>query len=305
MSDFLAEICGQTLLKLVARGNSIIAELHRLAQHVPPALTGEDDVSARRYGPILFDFRYLKTPEMFEKIINTGAEMTELDDEFYATHEEVLARFYSLFEALCKFYSDFSRFLSDLSEGFYITHTLSGVLLDPEGKQLMCEALYLWGVMLLLMDRRLPGPIRERLIIAHYRHKGESTLVPINDLATLCRSTGFDPAQPSERPPEYPCSFFGRCPLPQEFLAMVLARLRSDDLYSQLRVYPAPEHQSFALASQASVLFVALFFSPKTLHGEKKEMREIVDKYFCDNWMVSCWLLHRKQCVFALVCLIL
>ena len=36
--DFLAEnnVCGQTLLRLIARGNSIIAELKRLAAVIPP-----------------------------------------------------------------------------------------------------------------------------------------------------------------------------------------------------------------------------------------------------------------------------
>jgi WASH complex subunit strumpellin len=45
------------------------------------------------------------------------------------------------------------------------------VLLDVDGKRLMCEALYLIGVMLIFMDLKMPGPIREVLIIAHYRHK--------------------------------------------------------------------------------------------------------------------------------------
>jgi WASH complex subunit strumpellin len=101
--DFLAEgnICGQTLLRLVARGSSIIAELLRLTDHVPTVLldtaaaaeglplapSSERDPSAAKYAPILFDFRYLKTPEMFDKQINTSIEMGELDDEFYETHE--------------------------------------------------------------------------------------------------------------------------------------------------------------------------------------------------------------------------
>lgn len=38
MSDFLANnnICGQNLLRLVSRGNAIIAELMRLKEYVPP-----------------------------------------------------------------------------------------------------------------------------------------------------------------------------------------------------------------------------------------------------------------------------
>jgi hypothetical protein len=92
--DFLAEgnICGQTLLRLVARGSAIVAELLRLSDHVPAALAdaaGGDGAAApaSRYAPILFDFRYLKTPEMFDKQINTSIALGELDEEFYSTHE--------------------------------------------------------------------------------------------------------------------------------------------------------------------------------------------------------------------------
>jgi WASH complex subunit strumpellin len=45
------------------------------------------------------------------------------------------------------------------------------VLQDEEGRQLMCEALYLYGVMLLLMDLRIPGFVRERMLVSYYRYK--------------------------------------------------------------------------------------------------------------------------------------
>lgn len=289
--EFLADgnICGQTLLRLVCRGSAIIAELQRLSQHIPSVmLPSEENPMAAKYAPVLFDFRYLKTPEMFDKQINTSAELGDVDDEFYASHEELLSRFYALFENVYRYIVDYNKYLGDLIEGFYIQHTLADVLLDTDGKQLMCEALYLLGVMLLTMDTKVPGPVRERLIVAHYRHKGESVTVPIVELAKLCRDTGFRPGEAaSKRPVGYPEEYFRRFPIPKEVVSMVLARLRTDDVYHQLRVYPAPEHQSFALSQQASVLYVCLYFSPRTLTEEKKEMREIVDKHFSDNWVVS------------------
>lgn len=290
--EFLAEanICGQTLLRLVSRGSAIIAELLRLCDHIPGALaSGDENPMAAKYAPVLFDFRYLKTPEMFDKQVNVTAEMGDLDEEFFASHEEVLARFYKLFESVYKYVADYNKFLSDLQDGFYIQHTVADVLLDTDGKQLMCEALYLWGVMLLLMDMRVPGPIRERLIVAHYRKVGESREVPIVELAKLCRDTGFRPADPhgKARPVGYPENYFARFTIPPSVIAQVLTRLRSDDVYNQTRVYPAPEHRSFALAGQASMLYVILYFSPLTLANEKKEMREIVDKHYSDNWVVS------------------
>jgi len=301
--DFLAEgnICGQTLLALVARGSSIVAELLRLSQHLPAALSGPgigvplaagaDEAAAAaaaaKYAPVLFDFRYLKTPEMFDKSINTSLELSELDDEFYASHEELLARFYGVFESVWRYAADYRRYLGELLEGFYIQHTVADILLDGDGRQLMAEALYLLGVMLLAMDAKAPGPARERLVVAHYRHRGEGATVPIAELAKLCRDTGYRPGEPpAKRPAAYPEELFRRFPVPAEVVAMVLARLRADDIYHQSRVYPAPEHQAFALAQQASLLYVILYFSPRTLAEEKKEMREIVDKHFSDNWVV-------------------
>ena len=308
--EFLDEknVCGQTLLHLVSRGSAIISEVLRLSQHIPSALSGWlpaaasgaepaggssiggsgiPSAEAAKYAPVLFDFKYLSSPEQLDRAVNTSAALAELDDEFFASYEEVLARFYVLFENVWRYNSDFARYLADLNEGFYIQHSTVGVLLEPAGKQLMCEALYLLGAMLLLLDARVPGPVRERLIVAHYRHRGESPAVPVAELAKLCRDTGFRPGEPlARRPPAYPEDFFRRCAVPPGVIAMLLSRLRSDDVYHQTRVYPLPEHQTFALAQQASMLYVILYFSPRTLAEEKKEMREIVDKHFSDNWVV-------------------
>ena len=46
--------------------------------------------------------------------------------------------------------------------------------------QLVVESVYLYGSMLLLMERHLPGPLRERLIVAHYRYAEQSR---VDDIA--------------------------------------------------------------------------------------------------------------------------
>lgn len=71
---------------------------------------------------------------------------------------------------------------------------------------------------------------------------------------------------------------------------MIIGRLRSDDVYNQISVYPLPEHRSTALANQAGMLFVCLFFSPQTLHTQNARMREIVDKFYADNWIISIYM---------------
>ena len=99
----------------------------------------------------------------------------------------MLARFYRLFESIATFTSDYNKYLDELEAGYYIQHTLEGVLMDTDGRQLLAEGLYLYGVMLILLDLKVPGPVRERLLVAHYRHKGEGAGISIVDLSRFCR----------------------------------------------------------------------------------------------------------------------
>ena len=81
-------------------------------------------------------------------------------------------------------------------------------------------------------------------------------------------------------------AYSSRVPVPKTFVSMVIGRLRSDDVYNQISAYPLPEHRSTALATQASMLYVILYFMPEILHGQQAKMREIVDKHFPDNWVL-------------------
>jgi len=40
------------------------------------------------------------------------------------------------------------------------------------------------------------------------------------------------------------------------------------------------------------MIYVVLFFSPKTLNNEAGMMREIVDKHFNDNWIITTYMGH-------------
>ena len=53
--DFLADnnICGQTLLRLVSRGNAIIAELLRLSDFIPSIFKMETKADQLKYGKFL------------------------------------------------------------------------------------------------------------------------------------------------------------------------------------------------------------------------------------------------------------
>lgn len=73
----------------------------------------------------------------------------------------------------------------------------------------------------------------------------------------------------------------------EELVKMVINHLRTDDIYNQTPTYPNADHRTTALSSQAVMLFVCLFFESSILHSQSAKMREIVDKYFPDNWVIS------------------
>uniref|UniRef100_A0A9J8BNN2 WASH complex subunit 5 n=1 Tax=Cyprinus carpio carpio TaxID=630221 RepID=A0A9J8BNN2_CYPCA len=294
MVDFLAEnnLCGQAILRIVSRGNAIIAELLRLSEFIPAVFRLKDKSDQQKYGDIICDFSYFKGPEFYESKLEAKPELQDLDEEFRENNIEILTRFYLAFESVHKYVVDLIRYLDDLNEGVYIQQTLETVLLNEDGKQLLCEALYLYGVMLLVIDQKMEGEVRERMLVSYYRYSaarssGDSNL---DDICKLLRSTGYSSHPGAKRPPNYPESYFQRVPISPTFLSMVIGRLRSDDIYNQVSAYPLPEHRSTALATQAAMLCVCLYFTPSILHTQQAKMREIVDKYFPDNWVISIYM---------------
>ncbi|EDO41150.1 predicted protein [Nematostella vectensis] len=294
MVDFLAEnnACGQTILKLVSRGNAIVAELLRLSEFVPPVFKLESREEREKYAEILADFSYFKGPDYYEHKIDSRPELQDLDEEFRENHLEILTRFYKAFESVHKYVVDLNRFLEDLDEGVFIQQTLDSVLLNGDGKQLMCESLYLYGVMLLVIDMKFESDVRERMLVSYHRYCAARADVDSNldDVCKLLRSTGFSVVPGAKRPAKYPEDYFSRIEISKTFVDMLIGRLRSDDVYNQISGYPLPEHRSTALATQASMLFVILYFAPEILHSQQAKMREIVDKHFPDNWVISIYM---------------
>lgn len=84
--------------------------------------------------------------------------------------------------------------------------------------------------------------------------------------------------------------FSSRIHIRPDFVEKVIGKLRSEDIYNQLAVYTISEHQASALATQASMLVVCLFFTPHYLHTDNAKMREIVDKFFPSNWIIPVYM---------------
>eukprot|EP00039_Didymoeca_costata_P019334 m.337103 g.337103 ORF g.337103 m.337103 type:complete len:1151 (+) comp18047_c0_seq1:185-3637(+) len=289
--DFLdpKNTCGQTLVRLLARGNAIVAELSRLAEFIPDPF--KQDPRQSRYADIIIDFSYFKSSEYYDNKINSSPELADLDEEFRENHVEILARFYKAFESVLKYINDLNRFLEDLEEGVFIQQTMESVMQDEDGKQMMAESLYVYGVMLLVIDQRFEGAVRERILVSYYRYStSEADQTNIDEVSKLLRSTDYSNRPGARRPPRYPEDYFSRKTAPEAFVNILISRLSSDDIYNQTREYPDPEHRSTALASQGSMLYVLLYFAPRILHNQQAKMREIVDKHFPDNWVISVYM---------------
>jgi len=85
---------------------------------------------------------------------------------------EIIERFFQLFESMYNYYKDFKTFIANVNEGYYIDYNFETLLQIQEAKRLMTESVYLYGVMLLLLDRLVPAIARERLVVCYIRYKG-------------------------------------------------------------------------------------------------------------------------------------
>ncbi len=175
-----ANPAGNKILRLVSHANAIISELLRLSEHIP-----EPFRIASRYSPVIMDAKYFERDDWFEEKIHSSGELLDLDHEFRDNHLEILTRFYHLFESIFKYLQDFKQWLHELEEGFFVHLTLDAVLNNAEGKQLVAEAVYLFGTMLLLLDRKIPGPVRERMLVAVYRYQGPAEVPLVDDVSVI------------------------------------------------------------------------------------------------------------------------
>eukprot|EP00596_Hydrurales_sp_CCMP1899_P001588 CAMPEP_0119040972 /NCGR_PEP_ID=MMETSP1177-20130426/11048_1 /TAXON_ID=2985 /ORGANISM="Ochromonas sp, Strain CCMP1899" /LENGTH=103 /DNA_ID=CAMNT_0007006545 /DNA_START=191 /DNA_END=499 /DNA_ORIENTATION=+ len=101
--DFLSSDCGLTLMKITARGSAIIAELLRLSSSTDVFARKELSNKSQKspnYADILFDFKYLRDPEEYERKIDSNTELQDLDHEFQLNYKKILSRFYGLFESI-------------------------------------------------------------------------------------------------------------------------------------------------------------------------------------------------------------
>ncbi|CAJ1424729.1 unnamed protein product [Effrenium voratum] len=280
----LGHDCGRALLRLLSRGHAVVAELQRCAESLPAGLR-DGDV---RLLPVLPDFAVFRKEGAIDRVADS-AEKIELDEESRELHAACAERIFRILAAIKKYAADVGRFLEDLDAGAFVGHSVESLLRDVHGSQLLPEAVALLGTMLLVLDERIGGACRERALVLFYRCTVGTSSEP-EDFAEVCRlfkSTGRPNGELAVRKLGYPESYFARFPLHQEALRLIIGKLQTGDVYEQGRHYPLPEHRSQALAAQAGLLYVVLFFEPRSLEADFVAMREIVDRHFGDSWVVA------------------
>lgn len=281
------DYCTDILLKLVAKGSSIITEILRMKDFIPEVYTSAEEQI--KFKNIIFDFSYFNKIDQYEEKIKNNASLRNLDEEFRENYSELLDRFYCIFNNIFKYFLELKNFVSQLKKGLYVLHTLESLLLNRDSRYIVCESLYLYGVMLILVDRLIPSTLREKIIVSHYRVSGQSTIENIKEVITLFQTTNYLPNS-DEKLKNYPIEYFKRCQLDKEFINMIISIIKDNDIYDHIAAFPNPNHRSHALSTQASMLFICLFFNQDFLENENSKMREIVDKHFSDNWVISIYL---------------
>ncbi|GET89819.1 hypothetical protein, conserved [Leishmania tarentolae] len=305
-ANFLDDDCGRNALQLAARGSTIIATLQRLAAHIPAEFMAPDSTP---YAKLIFDFSYFRHQDQIEKTISDSAELLVLDKEFYETHMELLEKLMALFRGIYGYVTELNRYVREIQDGQYVAQTLDTVLESLDGRQLLCELYHLYGVMLLLMDHKIGGVVRERIIVSYVRYRGCGETHTV-EVAELCRATGHSagggaavaggspnrtPVSPSAAAgsgtgsssgSSYPIDYFERIPVQKGVVARLLDCIRSDDIYRMSSHYPNPDHRSAAMALQGGIAFVLLFFCGDVLVHQLLVMKELVEKHFSDSWVV-------------------
>jgi len=109
---------------------------------------------------------------------------------------------------------------------------------EKEGKRLLTEAVYNYGVMLLLLVRLIPSIARERMMVCYVRYKSAFGSDNTTQVAKMCRTTGAvfsrdeNEASGHQLPPKYPMDYFGRFNVDRVLVETIINSLKDDDLYN-------------------------------------------------------------------------
>ena len=89
----------------------------------------------------------------------------------FERYADIIERFMGLFESINRYTDDIETLVNEIQDGFYV-ESIEDLLSMDDGKQVLAEAYYYLGVMLILLENLIPGPIREQIVTLHVRIMG-------------------------------------------------------------------------------------------------------------------------------------
>ena len=289
--------CHEELLKLVARGSAVICEILRLKDYIPEPYANKNE--EKNYKDIIHDFSLFK-PNNLDKLDEKYAqdqELRERDEDFRINNIEIIDRFFQLFLSIYQYISDWKTFVDQVNKLKFVQHTIDTILTNKKIRPLFCESVFSAGVMLLLVDKLIPGPIREKLITSYYRYKGQSTIPHFQEIFQLFKRTDYMPSGPLNdgkeeiKPKKYPVEYFKRCEFDTSIINKINGTIIGNDIYEMQNIYPTTnEYKTTTFSQQASLLVISLFFTPETLEKDRKNMYDVVSKHFYDSFVVSIYM---------------
>ncbi|XP_020111564.1 WASH complex subunit strumpellin homolog isoform X3 [Ananas comosus] len=242
------------LLRFCGRAQTLITELLLLADRVP------SEFRDRRFDPVLFDLRYFDSPSDFESRIEGNAELEALEDQLRESCSNYMQRFFNLASGIVIYHMELLKYLNDLQEGLYVHYSLDSVLESKSGCQLLTESITLFACVLLLMEHRIVGILREKLLVAHLRYDRCFNLPKLEEICSLCRihqpntgtlsHTSASSLTSDILSIQKPEILFARFPFPKLVVDAIISCLRGDDMYNNIRHYPDPQHRTVALSLQ-------------------------------------------------------
>lgn len=351
-SSYKDGICGSTLSDLVCRGHILIANVLKASNEIPVCFQSASSLSSHEkeivkktklfsmpwnafvskdgrldmqkestttsgtnsneFQSILYDFAYLDNPEQYD---DDSATLL-LGQKFQNTHQTLLKSFWTLFTDILEYSNEINTFCQTVIQHKYVRYpTIESLLANETIKQRVWELFWIYGNLFLLMDLYIPGRVRERLIIAHYRYCNNNTTTTttassssttittaapqinttndctFEDLCKLFKKSSMSQRSPPKKNKNTTTTIVSkglltRLPVPQSLLQNVMESLLISDSTFEKKAFPKYKHRSRQVSKQASILCIVLLFLPQTLQHDVSTMKLVIHKFLHDYWIL-------------------
>eukprot|EP01044_Picomonas_judraskeda_P012697 COSAG03_NODE_1842_length_3449_cov_2.847463_3_plen_220_part_00 len=164
----------RVLLQLGARGAALATRVLKASDQVPRVFHLHGAAEQARYGRLLLDYGsrgsddgWLHASKAVDQLLAAEPALRQVEATLQLLYADVLRKYYRLFASVWQLVADTARcFEGLLSRG---DSGLSELLSEEEGARLVAEAVYTAGLVLMLLETRIEGALRERLLVAHFR----------------------------------------------------------------------------------------------------------------------------------------